>query len=64
MIDPAPWEMVLIGVVVLVALLWLGPGIKNMLEESRQAEQRDWPGALIPIAVVVAFVVLLIMMAR
>ena len=56
------WEMVLIGAVTILVLLWFGPGAKAMLEQSRQAENRDWKGLLIPIAVVVLFVFLLISM--
>jgi hypothetical protein len=56
----ATWEKVLIGVVVLLVLLWMRPGIKAMFEQSRQATERDWKGLLIPLALVILFVMLLI----
>ena len=56
------WEMVLIGAITVLVLLWFGPGVKTMLEQSRQAESRDWTGVLIPIVLVVLFVFLLISM--
>ena len=56
------WEMVLLGALVVLVLFWVGPGIKPMLEQSRQAENRDWKGVLIPIVLVILFVFLLISM--
>ncbi|MEZ5540670.1 MAG: hypothetical protein R3F42_01350 [Pseudomonadota bacterium] len=58
--QPSTWEMLLLGVLVLLVLWWMGPGIKATLERSRQAENRDWAGFLLPIALVVLFVLLLI----
>lgn len=60
--DMSTWEMVLLGVMVVLVLFWLGPGIPAMLEKSRQAEERDWGGLLIPLALVVIFVLFLISM--
>ncbi|MEN8261178.1 MAG: hypothetical protein ABFS02_11435 [Pseudomonadota bacterium] len=59
--SPSVWETLLLGVVVLLVVLWFRPGIKAALERSRTAE-KDWPGALIPIAMVVLLVIFLIMM--
>lgn len=56
------WEALLLGVLVVLVLFWIGPGVKVMLERSRQAETRDWRGFLWPIALVVLFVFLLIKM--
>ena len=53
------WEMLLLGVLVILVLFWVGPGIKATLEKSRQAEQRDWAGFLLPIALVILFVLFL-----
>ncbi len=53
------WEQVLIGVFALLVLLWFFPGIKTMLERSKEAE-KDWTGLLIPIGLVVAFIIFLI----
>ena len=56
------FEMIILGAVALGVLFWVGPGIKGMLEQSRQAENKDWRGALLPIIIVVIFVFLLIKM--
>mgnify|MGYP001822527232 FL=1 len=56
------FEMIILGAVALGVLFWVGPGIKGMLEQSRQAETKDWAGALLPIVIVVIFVFFLIMM--
>ena len=60
----AMWEQVLLGMgaFVLVFLFW--PGAKAAMERSKSAENPDWQGALIPIALVVLFVVFLIFMAK
>ena len=54
------WEQVLIGVFGLLVLLWFFPGIKPMLEKSKEAS-KDWAGLLIPIGMVVALVIFLAM---
>ena len=53
------WEKVLLGALALLVLLWFRPGIKQMLERSREAE-KDWPAVILPLVVVVLFVILLI----
>lgn len=55
------FEMIMLGVIALGVLLWAGPGVKTMLQQSREAE-KDWAGVLFPIALVVLFVIFLIMM--
>ena len=54
--------MIMLGAVALGVLFWVGPGLKGMLEQSRQAENKDWAGVLLPIIIVVVFVFLLIKM--
>jgi len=56
------WEMVLMAAIALLVLFWVGPGVKAMLEQSRQAKERDWAGLLVPLLLVVAFVLLLMKM--
>jgi hypothetical protein len=56
------WEQLLLGVLVVIVLLWFGPGIKSAFRERRQASQAEWMSALIPIALVAAFVILLIVL--
>jgi len=58
----AVWEKLLIGALLVLLILWFRPGIKAAFKERRQASQAEWMGALIPIALVAAFVVLLIML--
>ena len=53
------WEQVLLGVFALIVLLWFFPGIKPMMEKSREAP-KDWMGLLIPVVLVVLFVMFLI----
>jgi hypothetical protein len=57
------WEIVLGGLAAALVILWFQPGIKATLERSRTAK-KDWPAALIPIALVVLFVLLLIQLVR
>ena len=57
------FEKILVGAIAVLVLLWFRPGIKASLEQSRQAE-KDWKGALIPLAIVVLFVLLLINLVR
>lgn len=54
------WDSILVFLIVLVILFFGRTSIKRMLEESRQAESKDWMGALVPIALVMIFVFLLI----
>lgn len=53
------WEAILLGIIAVLVIFWFRPGIRATLEESRRAP-KDWAGALIPLALVVLFVILLI----
>ncbi|MDQ5908420.1 MAG: hypothetical protein QG599_511 [Pseudomonadota bacterium] len=57
------WEILLGGVAALLVVLWFSPGVKAALERSKTAK-KDWPSALIPIALVVLFILLLIQIVR
>jgi hypothetical protein len=57
------WEILLGGVVALLLILWFRPGIKAAIERSRTAK-KDWPAALIPLALVVLFVFFLVQWVR
>ncbi|ESS72658.1 hypothetical protein MGMO_52c00120 [Methyloglobulus morosus KoM1] len=57
------WENVLLGAFAILLIFWMKPGIKAALEKSKTA-QSDWPGLLIPIALVVLFVFFLIAMVK
>ena len=56
------WEMLALGAIAIIAVLWMYPGVNRLLKESREAE-KDWPGFLIPIGAVILFVILLILIA-
>lgn len=58
------WEQLLLGALGLGIFFLFRPGIKAAMEQSQQAENKDWQGVLMPIGLVVAFVVLLILLAR
>lgn len=58
------FEQVLVGILVIAVLFLFWPGAKAAMQKSREAENPDWTGALIPIGVVVLFIVFLIMLAR
>ena len=60
----AIWEQVLLGITGILVLFLFWPGVRTAMEQSRKAENPDWKGALIPIAAVVLFVILLIAVAR
>ena len=45
----ATWAKLLLGVLVLLVILWLSPGIKKMMAVSRDAKS-DWIGLIMPIA--------------
>jgi hypothetical protein len=53
-------EQVLIVVVTVLVVLWIRPGIKAALKQSRQAQRKDWQSPLLPLGLVILFVLLLI----
>jgi hypothetical protein len=58
------WQQILLGIGAAVILFLFWPGAKAALEKSRDAENPDWKGVLIPVALVVLFVILLIAITR
>ena len=54
------WEQILLGMVAVIVTFLFWPGIKKAIEQSKNVENPDWAGALIPIGVVVLFIILLI----
>ena len=60
----AMWEQIMLGIVAFAIFFFFWPGAKKAIEQSKQAENPDWMGALVPIGVVIVFVVLLIAMAK
>jgi hypothetical protein len=60
----AGWEQILLGMAALVLLFFFWPGVKTAMQKSKEAENPDWQGALLPIGIVILFVILLIMFAK
>ncbi len=58
------WEQILLGIGTVVILFMFWPGAKVAMEKSKNAENPDWQGALIPILLVVLFVIALILLAK
>ncbi len=58
------FEQVLVGILAVFVLFLFWPGARAAIQKSREAENPDWVGALIPVGIVVLFVVFLIMLAR
>ena len=61
--DYSLWETIIIGLIALMAIFWLSPGIKAALERGKQVKA-DWSAVLIPLLVVVLFVFFLIFASR
>ena len=55
----ALWEQILVGAFAIGIIVFMFPRMKAMMAESAAAP-KDWPGFLVPIAVVIGFVLLLI----
>lgn len=55
------WENLLMGVMVVGVILWMRPGIKASMQQTRDAKS-DWMGVLVPIGFVVIFIIFLIAM--
>lgn len=56
----ATWELLILGALVILLLFWFRPGLKQAFRKSREADNKDWMAALIPLAIVAAFVALLL----
>ena len=60
----ALWEQILLGMGGVLLFFFFWPGAKAALQRSKEAENPDWQGALLPIGVVVLFVIVLIVLAK
>jgi len=58
--QPSTMESILIGLIGLLVIFWVSPGIKTAIERSKQTEA-DWGAVLLPLSLVVLFVVFLIL---
>jgi hypothetical protein len=54
------WESVLLGIVAIVFIIWMFPGVKHRMQNSPKGSTDDWKGLLIPLLLVVLFVMFLI----
>ncbi|CAG7856361.1 hypothetical protein MCAMS1_00813 [biofilm metagenome] len=57
------WENILLAAFAILLIFWMKPGIKAALERSKTAKS-DWPGLVIPLALVILFIGILIAMVR
>jgi len=55
------WTKIFSALLLGAMILFLWPRAKNMLKHSPKAESGDWQAVLVPIAFVVGFVILLMM---
>jgi hypothetical protein len=58
----ASWEKILLGLFAAAIVAWMLPGLKNSFQQSEEQQNKDWKGALIPLALVILFVLFLIAM--
>ena len=57
------WEALLVGALVALLLLWLGPGLRRSVAKTPRASAADWRGLLLPLGLVGLFVLLLVLLA-
>lgn len=60
----AMWEQVLLGMAALILVFIFWPGVKVAMQKSKEAENPDWRGVLVPVGIVVVFIILLVVIAR
>lgn len=58
------WTQILYAILLAAMIVFLWPHASRMMEESKNAENKDWQGALLPLGAVVLFVILLIAITR
>jgi tryptophan-rich sensory protein len=57
-------KQVLLGIAAFVIVFLFWPVAKKAMEQSKQAENPDWNGVLLPIGIVIFFIFMLIMISR
>lgn len=58
------WEMILAGAIAMLVVMVFMPRIRESMKRSAEQETpKDWKGALIPLALVALFVIVLISLA-
>lgn len=58
------WESIASAIFLGAMLIFIFPRMRHALKHSPKGTSEDWKGFLIPLAAVIGFVVLLIMMVR
>lgn len=58
------WQQIGLGLIAAAALIFLLPAALRTQKRDRKASSEEWKGFLIPIAVVILFVILLILLVR
>ncbi|MCC5859826.1 MAG: hypothetical protein JJT90_16830 [Ectothiorhodospiraceae bacterium] len=58
----ATWEMVLVGMLAALLVMWFLPGIRASMKRAEEQQEKDWRGALLPLLMVALFVMVLIML--
>jgi hypothetical protein len=53
------WMKIGSALLVLAMIIYVWPRVRVMMQESREAQPGDWQSALIPLALVLAFVAFL-----
>ena len=58
------WMMIGSAVMLVAMLIYMFPRMRQAMKHSPKGTTQDWMGYLIPLAAVIGFVVLLILMVR
>ncbi len=58
------WSKILLAIFLVIMIVKLWPAANHMMKHGPKGSADDWKAALIPIAVVAGFVILLILMVR
>ena len=58
------WMKIAWGVMLVMLIVYMYPHAKHWLEHVLKADKGDWQTALLPLALVVGFVILLVMSVR
>ncbi len=58
------WLQIIVAAILGMMLFRIYPVAKNWMENGPKAEKGDWQAAMLPLAAVVGFVILLIAMVR
>ena len=58
------WMKIGSALLLVAMLVYIFPRMRHAMKHSPKGSAKDWQGALLPIAAVVGFVILLIMMVK